>query len=70
MSLDATHTAQVVADFTVNLDLEPARKEQLSIKVEPCLLETLDRHADQLRTTRAGLCRALLRHALKSLQGE
>jgi hypothetical protein len=54
----------------VNLDLEPARKEQLSIKVEPCLLETLDRHADQLRTTRAGLCRALLRHALKSLQGE
>ena len=54
-------------EFTVNLDLEPARKEQLSVKVEPRLLQTLDRHADRLKTTRAGLTRAILRSAIRTL---
>jgi metal-responsive CopG/Arc/MetJ family transcriptional regulator len=54
-------------EFTVNLDLEPTRKEQMSIKVEPRMLQALDLHADRLKTTRAGLVRAILRNAIKSL---
>jgi len=54
----------------MNLELEPSRKEHLSLKVEPRMLQSLDRQAERLNTTRASLCRALLRHALQSLQGE
>jgi len=54
----------------MNLELESTRKEQLSLKVEPQMLQCIDKEAERLNTTRAGLCRALLRHGLKSLNAK